>query len=331
MYINNRFRFIAVVLALEAMLSLSVTARVVDRVAAVVNSEVVLLSEVDRICGPAIGAIPVTLSLDEQVKQKREIRKKALDTLIDDLLIRQKIVEHQIKVSDEEVAKSVHQLMRDNNMNEEQFNQALAMEGKTLAELKNNFKKQMEQSRLVDAEVRNNPEMRSKFQISENDIEDFYRSNYLSGVSKEKVKASHVLFSIPAGTAPDKEKMVEQQAEKVLKLLRQGANFTEIAKQYSSDPSSALGGDLGWFYRGDMVTEFENAAFSLKKGEISGLVRTRFGIHIIMVTDRAADSAPPLDKVRNEIRSRLYRENYQKTMQEWLKGLRTSAVIEYKL
>ncbi len=88
-----------------------------------------------------------------------------------------------------------------------------------------------------------------------------------------QVKASHILVK------------KRSEAEKILEELKKGANFAELAKKHSECPSRKRGGDLGWFGRGKMVPEFEKAAFSLKKGELSDLVKTQFGYHLIKVTD----------------------------------------------
>ncbi len=305
-----------------------VTARVIDRVAAVVNEEVVLLSEVDRICQRALDEVPSSLPLDEAVKRKREIRKTALETLIDELLIKQQVREHKVSVTEEEIQKQIGQLMKDNNLNEKQFEEALKLEGKTIADLKKEIRRQMERSKLIDLQMRTNPELRSQIQVREKEIEDYYQLHYST---MEKVRASHILFTLPPGSGAEKEKEVRGRAQKVLDRLRQGAPFDLMAKQHSDDPSSALGGDLGWFRRGDMVESFEKVAFGLKKGQLSGLVKTKFGIHIILLTDRSSEGPPNMAGVRNEIRSRLHREKFQRAMQGWLDELRRHSFIDYKL
>jgi len=302
--------------------------KVVDRIAAVVNDEVILLSEVDKICKATLDEVPSTLPLDEAVKRKREIRKTALDTLIDELLIKQQVREHKVSVAPDEVQKHIGQLMKDNNLNEKQFAEALKMEGKTVDDLKRDIRRQMERSKLIDLQMRTNPELRSQIQVREKEIEDYYQLHYST---MERVRASHILFVLPPGSTAEKEKEVRTRAKKLLDQLRQGAPFDLMAKQHSDDPSSALGGDLGWFRRGDMVEAFEKVAFGLKKGQLSDLVKTKFGIHIILLTDRSTEGAPDMAKVRNEIRSRLHREKFQRAMQGWLEELRRRSYIDYKL
>jgi len=306
----------------------AVVPKVIDRIAAVVNDEVILLSEVDRICHAALDEVPSTLPLDEAVKRKRGIRKAALDSLIDELLIKQQVREHKVSVSEEEVQKQIGQMMKDNNLNEQQFKEALKLEGKTADDMKRDIRRQMERSKLIDLQMRTNPELRSQIQVREKEIEDYYQLHYST---IEKVRASHILFILPPDSGAEKEKEVRARAQKVLDQLRQGAPFDLTAKRHSDDPSSALGGDLGWFRRGDMVESFEKVAFGLKKGQLSDPVKTKFGIHIILLTDRSTEGPPNMAGVRNEIRSRLHREKFQRAMQGWLDELRRRSFIDYKL
>lgn len=306
----------------------TVAARVIDRVAAVVNGDVVLLSEVDARGRAALDEIPDDLPVDKAVARKREIRRQALDVLIEELLLRQQVRKHKVEVTEEQVAQEIESIKRANNLTDEQFVQALQMEGRTLDDLKSEFRKQLEKRKLIEVQMRSNPEMRAQIQISEKDIQEFYRSHYGKA---ERVRASHILFSVPPGSDAATEQRARQRARQVLDTLRQGADFAEMAKQHSDDPSGSLGGDLGWFRRGDMVAAFEQAAFGLDKGQISGLVRTQFGFHIIQVTDRGTEEPEPISKVRGRIQQKLYSQKFQRAVDNWVAELRRTAYIDIKL
>jgi peptidyl-prolyl cis-trans isomerase D len=136
------------------------------------------------------------------------------------------------------------------------------------------------------------PELAPTIKVSEKDIQDAWARQ----PHDETVDASHILFKVDD---PSKDAEVRAQAERVLKQIREGGNFAELAKKYSEDTASApQGGDLGPFARGRMVREFEDAAFSLKPGEVSGLVRTQYGYHIIKVNSR---EIPTLEANRRSI------------------------------
>ncbi|HSF18869.1 MAG TPA: SurA N-terminal domain-containing protein [Vicinamibacteria bacterium] len=150
--------------------------------------------------------------------------------------------------------------------------------------------------------------------VGEREIERYYNQNLFNYETNEQVGASHILFRT-GGDKSDEE--VRKAAEAVLARAREGADFAELAKENSEDDASAVrGGDLGLFGRGDMVPEFEQVAFSLGEGEISDLVRTNFGYHIIKVTRKQEAFTRPLETVKEEIRGTLTQEKARQLMEE---------------
>ncbi len=133
------------------------------------------------------------------------------------------------------------------------------------------------------------------------DMEEFYRLHRDDYKQPRKVHARHILFRIPEkAKTPDIEE-IQKRAQRVLNLAREGADFAKLARKYSEGPTASKGGDLGYFTRGDMVKPFADSAFSLEKGEISDLVRTRFGLHIIKVEDIKEEAIKPLAEVREAV------------------------------
>lgn len=133
------------------------------------------------------------------------------------------------------------------------------------------------------------------------DMEEFYRLHRDDYKQPRKVHARHILFRIPEkAKTPDIEE-IQKRAQRVLNLAREGADFAKLARKYSEGPTASKGGDLGYFSRGDMVKPFADSAFSLKKGQISDLVRTRFGLHIIKIEDIKEEAIKPLAEVREAV------------------------------
>jgi peptidyl-prolyl cis-trans isomerase D len=156
---------------------------------------------------------------------------------------------------------------------------------------------------LVDVDA-----IRAKIKIAPADIQAAYNASIDQYTTPEQIRASHILFS----TTGKDEAAVRAKAEDVLKQARAGADFAALARKYSDDTATAkLGGDLDYFSRGKMVPEFDQAAFALKVGEISGLVKTQYGFHIIKVTDRKPAVVKPLDEVKNQITDQLTLERAQ--------------------
>lgn len=141
------------------------------------------------------------------------------------------------------------------------------------------------------------------------ELETFYRRNLDRFETPEQVQASHILVRVPEGSDDTARKLKRAQAEKLLAEAKGGKDFAALAREFSDDKGSAAsGGDLGRFGRGVMVPAFEQAAFNLKPGQISDLVETQFGYHIIKLTAHQEATVQPLDKVRDEIKRELKTE-----------------------
>jgi peptidyl-prolyl cis-trans isomerase D len=151
--------------------------------------------------------------------------------------------------------------------------------------------------------VRLNADVLGKdIEVSDDAVKEQYEQKKASLQTQEQRRASHILFQLAADADEDTVNKTRAEAEKVLQQVRDGADFGKLAKQYSADPGSAdKGGDLGYFPGGTMVPEFDKAVFAMKVGDVSDLVRTQFGFHIIKLTDIKASKIPPLDDVRAEL------------------------------
>jgi peptidyl-prolyl cis-trans isomerase D len=152
---------------------------------------------------------------------------------------------------------------------------------------------------LLDAQ-----QARLRIQVTPDEVQRFYNQNIDRYRTPEQVRASHILLK----TEGKDEAKVRAEAEDVLKQVKAGGDFAALAKKYSEDTSKENGGDLDYFGKGKMVPEFEEAAFKLKVGETSDLVKSQFGFHIIKVTDHKQEETRPLDAVRTEIQQQLLTE-----------------------
>jgi peptidyl-prolyl cis-trans isomerase D len=141
--------------------------------------------------------------------------------------------------------------------------------------------------------------------ISDEEVKSYYEENIDMFQEERQVKARHILFKVDPESSEEEEEKVKERALSVLEKARAGEDFADLAKEYSEGPSSEQGGDLGYFPRGQMVKPFDDAAFGMKKGEISDLVKTQFGYHIIKVEDIKEAGTKDLAEVQEEIRNRL--------------------------
>jgi peptidyl-prolyl cis-trans isomerase D len=137
--------------------------------------------------------------------------------------------------------------------------------------------------------------------VSEEDIEEYYRLHQEDYQQPKKVRARHILFRIPQEAKTSDIQKIQKKAQRVLELARTGEDFAKLARKYSEGPTASKGGDLGHFTHGQMAKPFADSAFSLEKGEISDLVRTRFGLHIIKVEDIREESTQSLAAAREAV------------------------------
>jgi peptidyl-prolyl cis-trans isomerase D len=175
------------------------------------------------------------------------------------------------------------------------------------------------EKRKIKYALLNVEQVRQTITVPESEIEAFYKQNLSQYQTPAQVRASHILFK----TEGKDEKAVQAQAEEVLKQVKApNADFAALATKYSEDESNASnGGDLDYFGRGRMVAEFEQAAFAMKNGEISNLVKTSFGFHIIKVVDNKPDSTRPLAEVRAELEEQLKWQKAQSEAEKIAKSL----------
>lgn len=303
----------------------SLRAEVIDRVMAVVNGKVITLSELTEREAPFVKQAAETFSGAERDKRLAEIRKKVSDSLIEDLLLEQEAEKLGLKVSDRDIDDAIDDVKKQNSLDDEGLKVALKKEGLTYEGYRVQIKKQIEKSRVIGQQVR------SKVSVSEKDLADYYERNQRMFLKDEEVKISHILFVVPDMASASAIEGIRKEAIDVLEMARSGKDFQELAKKYSEDSSAQEGGSLGFFKRGQILPAFEEAAFSLKKGEISDLVRTTYGFHIIRVDDVKEALLEPFESVKEKVRSAVTSEMLEQRYKEWMEELKKSALIEVKL
>jgi peptidyl-prolyl cis-trans isomerase C len=180
-------------------------------------------------------------------------------------------------------------------------------------------------NQLLDAKVL------SKIKITDESAKSYYDLHQSEFEQKESVRASHILVLVKENASADEKKKAEEKMDKIRKELDGGADFADVAKKFSEDPGSAKrGGELGFFSRGMMVKPFEEAAFALKDGETSGVVTSRFGMHIIKRHEHKSAGLAGFDEVKEKIKARLKRTEVQKEMGKYIASVMAKRkVVKY--
>lgn len=300
-----------------------VSGKLLNAIVAVVNDDIITLFEVNREALPAIRESEKKSPLDDAGRSR--IRRAALDSLVEKKLVEQKIRELNIRVGEEEVKQAIEDVKKQNNMNQEALVKALAGQGMTFDQYRDQLRDQLEKLKLVSMEVR------SKIQVGETEMRDYYEANLAKYREEETFRARHIFFKTGEKAPSDEIKRSMTTALMVLAEAKSGKDFAELARSYSEDPAARKdGGDLGRFKKGDMQPELEQAIMAMKPGEVSELVYTSLGFHIIKLEERVSGKLKPFDSAKNEIEELLYRKKSEERFSMWAKDLRSKASIEIK-
>lgn len=273
------------------------------------------------------------------------IKDRIINELIVKALIEEEIAKRDIKVTDEDVELAIKDII-DKLGSKEQLDAALKQNGISVSQFKNDLKEEVKMKKLAKELTTTN--------VTDADAKSFYNKNINKFKHPDKVRASHILISINPKEIEEiiksdaKNKDLDESAIKIkvneeIKAKEAKANqllaeakkdltqFAKLAKENSEDPGSAVkGGDLGFFAAQEMVPEFSKAAFSMRPNSVSDkLVKTQFGYHIIMVTDRAAASQDPFEKVKEDIKGYLTNVKQLEAIDKLVESLKKTAKIEY--
>ncbi len=234
---------------------------------------------------------------------------QALDTLIAEKVLDLEIEKANIEISDEEVKKEIDNLKQQYG-GEEVFNSTMESYGITLEDMEKDIRMNMQINKLLEPRI----------EISDEEMKSFFEENKDTLSEKEQVSASHILVETEAKALEVKEK------------LSSGEAFSELAKEYSIDEANKeQGGELGFFGRGQMVSEFEDAAFSLNPGEVSDPIKTKFGYHIIKIEDKKEAKEANFEESKDKIKEVLVGEKMPQVYDEWYKEKYSEYKIENTL
>ncbi|MDD2540047.1 MAG: peptidylprolyl isomerase [Desulfuromonadaceae bacterium] len=176
-----------------------------------------------------------------------------------------------------------------------------------------------------------NTNFASQVTVDEKEIKTFYDQNPDKFSQAEQVRASHILIGVDSKAGTDEKNKAREKAEKLHKELESGADFVALAKENSTCPSSKQGGDLGYFPKGKMVPQFEQAAFALEPGRLSGVIETQYGFHIIKLTDRKKAEKISLEIAHKKIENYLLTQKTNAAIGDFVGEARKSAKIDVLL
>jgi len=317
-----------IILCLAAMLFLLCgisQGEIVERIVALVNNEVITLSELEEAGKRLFEQIQQSTLPSEREEKLKKARKEVLNQLIENKLLEQEVKSKKIEVPERDIDLAIEDIMKANRITENELKMALAKDGLTYSAYRRYIRNDLEKMRLINREIK------SKIVLQEEDLRKNYRENLSIFSEALEVKVQQIFIPIPHRASEEQISALRQEAFSLLEKARQGADFAELARNFSKGLEASEGGVLGFFKPKELRPELDEVVFKLKPGELSDLVRSPEGFHILRILERKGGEPKSFAQVQNEIRDKMVQAEAERQFQEWMKALKAKAYIEVKL
>jgi peptidyl-prolyl cis-trans isomerase C len=251
---------------------------------------------------------------------KTQIRGQVLESMVIEQLLAEQVKKAGIEITEKDVNDKLSEIIasQPGGMTIESFKAMIAAQGQSFDVVKEQIKKTLGYEKLLGT-----------VEVNDAEAKAFYDENKEDFNKPEQVKASHILIKVAPTATTEEKAAAKAKIDGLLKQVKAGGDFAALAKENSDCPSKERGGDLGFFEKSAMVKEFADAAFSMKVGQISDVVETQFGYHIIKVTDRKEGGLTPFDKAKTDIVKQLQDKKKGEIFKQLIDKLKAQASIVY--
>lgn len=312
------------------------SAKVVNKTVATVNNEIVTLEDFQKKANPLIEQYQRVYKGTDAAEKMKALKKELLGQMVDEKLLRQEAKRQNIVATKQDIEKGINEVKKrfgpENDYKD--YKEELARQGYTEKSFEKDIKEQLMVMKLIEREVKE-----KVGPPTEEEIKKYYDDHKDEMKQPEQVKARHILIRVDEKADMKVQSAALKRIQEVREKVKKGDDFAALAKEYSEDPGSKEnGGDLGYFSKETMVPEFSKVAFSLKPGEVSEVVKTAFGYHLIKVEEKKPAKELTLEdevpigedknvKVKDYLQNIAYQEKVEKKFAEWLKELKAKAQI----
>jgi parvulin-like peptidyl-prolyl isomerase len=291
-----------------------------EGVVARVNDEVILLSDVERSLDEILQATRRSRS-SLSPREMRQARKVALKRLIARKLLEQEAQRRNYQVTEKEVDEAFERYLKRRGITKEQLYVELAAKKETVSQFKERIRRELLVFKLTQGDIRRH------LHVTEEECRRYYDEHKEDYGKPGRVRIQQIVL-ITKGDDPGEIQRKRQFLEEIRKRLLNGEDFGEMARRYSQGPLARKGGDLGFFKRGELLPELDEAAFSLTQGQVSQVIQTSVGLHLLRVMEKEPDQLIPFEEVKEKIRRRLIEEQFQKELQQLINSLMKTAFIQ---
>jgi parvulin-like peptidyl-prolyl isomerase len=291
-----------------------------NKILVVVNDEVVTQADLDVALTPLTNELKKEFSGDELKAKIEEMRNEMLNQMVENKLILQEAKRRGVVVVESEIDERLKDVeMRFPSTSD--FSNEVEKVGLTIAILRARYKEQLMMDKLVTHEVKD------KVVVTPAEISDYYSKHKEEIRAPESVHLKNIMIRFDEATT---EPLAKQKADDVYRLIKEGRDFSDLAKLYSQGAKAEEGGDLGFVSRGQMREEFDKVIFALTPGEACPPIKTDTGYYIFKVEEKKDAYLQPLSEVRDDVENVIFREKAQERYKEWIDKLKRDAFIQFK-
>lgn len=300
-----------------------------EGIVARVNNEVIFFSDLEFLGKEIFDKIRQQTPPERVERELQEARRAVLERIIDRTLLEQEAERLKVKIPDEEVEASLQGLLKSRGATKEELYVDLARQKMSPERFKEKLRRELMVARMLDILVR------SHIHVTDKECQEFYESNYKDltpGTQPpgDAVRLQQIILLVKSGSEKEKEEK-RKLLEDIRKRILKGEDFGKLARQYTQGPNPEGGGDCGFFKPGDLLPELDGAAFSLKPGEVSQIIETQVGYHLLRIMGREEAGGKIPETLKAEIRARLEERQYQEEVRKLVESLRKNAFIDIRL
>lgn len=297
--------------------------KLLDGVAAVVNDEVILTSELLDKARPMLARLESQGAIRD--RETYRILVEALNAMISDKLIRQQLKELRLDVSEAEVDAAIDDVKRQKGIDDATLRSAIESEGLTFKEYREALRTHLLRSKLFAIRVR------PRVKVTDEDVKNWYTQNVNAASADAGVRLSAIYIPIPRDAKPSDIQEARKQANQAYARAVAGEDFAKLAVEFSGDPSGKTGGDMGVVKKGTLNPDLDRAVFALREGQVGEPVETPGAIYIFKAVKVLAGEPKALKDVREDIFRRLFEEESERQFKLWLDEVKRDAQIEIKI
>jgi peptidyl-prolyl cis-trans isomerase C len=297
-------------------------------VAVTVNGTTVTEGQIEAILNPRMEQMAGRIPENMTSQYRQEIRKRIIEQLVVEELLAQKEKQNNIAVSEAELTEQINKQVAEQNLTLDEFKALLKAYGTSFSDYQQNLHKRLMFEKLMEAEF-----AQRLAKPTDEQARAFYDENIRQFSEPEKIHAKHILIRVDEKNSVADTNQAKLQAkakaQQILEQIKAGASFEELAKQYSACPSGKDGGDLGMQPKGTFVPEFEKAAFALKPGQVSDIVQTSFGYHIIKLIEHADANTASFSQTKEQILQVLANKQKEQIVTDYIQKIKAEADIKF--